>query len=509
MLPNMLDTKNRLILWARCLGIILYAVFVWDPHALSTEKNFGTTKGFADIVGPLTNVVVNISTSSTPKCATPIPLEDGYQPFESIDDFFLDLPRKNLSKRVNSLGSGIIIDPEGLIVTNYHVVRNAHENNGKIRVIFNTGKEYRAHVVGLDSRSDIALLKITSKKNEHFPYVRWNKKENIRVGDIVFAIGNPYGLNSTVTQGIVSAVKRGINTIEEGPTHVSDWIQTDAAVNIGNSGGGLFNMDGELVGLTTTILSSHGGNIGIAFAIPSNLVRWVVEQLRTQGKVRRGWLGVDVVDLDWEKSESVGLKASMKGAAVSKIISNSPAAQAGIRVGDIILKINELFIENARHLQKIITQLPIDRPFTLTLWRDNQSGQGKEHKLSVILRAIQDGNSKMGSIFAEKGRHSFKESIKILGLTLRSTQDPSLYNRSSGHYKIRGVLIEAVDPDKAVADKIQKGDIILQVGQMAVEEPKHVVHAIKALKQIGRPSALVLVHRQSTQMFVSLPLDEE
>ncbi|HKJ63641.1 MAG TPA: trypsin-like peptidase domain-containing protein, partial [Hyphomicrobiales bacterium] len=328
---------------AACLALLS------APQALAQIRGPASV---ADIADPLKAAVVNIATTQKLRDAQEIQPPDIPQdsPFEEFFDDFFNQEGRGGAQRASSLGSGFVIDPSGLIVTNYHVIEGADE----ITAIFTDGTKMKVvEVVGRDQKTDLALLKVKTKKS--LPFVKFGNSDDMRVGDWVMAIGNPFGLGGTVTVGVISATRRDIRS-----GAYDEFLQTDAAINRGNSGGPLFNMDGQVIGVNTAIISPTGGSIGIGFAVPSNSVIATLEQLKRYGETRRGWLGVRIQTVTDEIAESVGLD-SASGALIASITQDGPAAKAGIEVGDIILTFDGKDVTQMRDLAKIVAQTEIEK----------------------------------------------------------------------------------------------------------------------------------------------------
>ena len=341
------------------------------PAALSAQAPLaahapaGNGQGFVQVVKAVTPAVVNIvSTRTDQGTQSPHGLFD--DPFFRRffgEEFFrrFDEPRGGQGPRERGLGSGVIVQPNGIIVTNHHVVRKATE----IQVLLADRTTYPAELIGTDPKTDLAVLKIEA---ENLPTIPWANSDGLEVGEYVLAVGNPFGLNQTVTLGIVSAVGRARMGIAE----YEDFIQTDAAINPGNSGGALVNTRGELVGISTAIFSRSGGNMGIGFAVPSNMARAILDQLVSTGEVVRGWLGVSIQELTPKLAAQLGV-ADPKGVLVSDIIEGSPAEEAGLRRGDIIVRFDEKSIDDATQLKNVVAATEVGKRITVTLIRDEKT----------------------------------------------------------------------------------------------------------------------------------------
>lgn len=419
-----------------------------------------------------------------------------------LHDFFKNLPRdlgqggdNGRPKIVQAQGSGFVVSSDGYVVTNNHVIDGAT----KIQVAFDDGKnepvKYDAKLVGTDSRTDIALLKIQSDKT--FPAVKLSTKEP-RVGDWALAVGNPFGLGGTVTAGIVSALARDIGS---GPY---DYLQIDAAVNKGNSGGPTFNLDGDVLGVNTAIYSPSGGSVGIAFAVPAKTVDEVVKQLKNGGTVNRGWLGVKIQNVDDDTAASLGLKES-KGAMVSDVTPNGPAASAGLKAQDTILQVNGDKIADSRDLARKIAEFAPDTPVDVKIWRDNGERTVKV-KLGLFpanaeaaLRGDSgdEGDNNSGS---DQKKPSSVE-LSQLGLTLLPAR--------SGNGK-EGVAIAEVDPASDAAQKgLKVGDVILEVSGQVVGAPEDVASGVKKAQELKRGAVLLHIKSQDQKRFVAVQLKDK
>ncbi|MFH1158601.1 MAG: DegQ family serine endoprotease [Pseudomonadota bacterium] len=459
------------------------------------------TRDFADMAEKVIPTVVNVST--TMKIESPVrgelpPLPD-LPPGSPFEEFFKDFydqyqngnPPAN--EKASSLGSGFVIDAaNGYIVTNNHVIKDADE----IKVILNDNTSLDAVLVGTDEKTDIALLKIKSTK----PLVAavWGDSDTARVGSWVLAIGNPFGLGGTVTAGIVSARHRDINA---GP--YDEYIQTDASINRGNSGGPMFNMNGEVVGVNTAIFSPSGVSVGIGFAVPSNLAKGVVAQLVKYGKTKRGWLGVRIQEVTPEIAESLGLDKP-KGAMVSGVTEKGPAEKAGVKSGDVILKFDGHAIDKMRELPRLVADAEVGKKVSLTLWR-----KGREETVTVDLGQLEKAEET--GMIAEKKENGGKTDAKAvivesvgLGLSSLTEQLRSLYKIPG---TTNGVLISEVKKDSIAADKgLEAGDVIVEVDQQGVSTPEQVVEKIAAAEKAGRSSVLFFIARGEDMRFVALKL---
>jgi len=420
-------------------------------------------------------------------------------PFEEFFDEFFKNRRQGegggqtpnrTPRRVSSLGSGFIIDPSGIVVTNNHVISDADE----VHVILNDGTRLKAEIVGRDQKTDLALLRV--KPDKPLKSVKFGDSEKLRLGEWVVAIGNPFSLGGTVTAGIVSARNRDINS---GP--YDNYIQTDAAINRGNSGGPLFNLDGEVVGINTAIISPTGGSIGIGFAVPSKTALAVIDQLRNFGETRRGWLGVKIQPVTDDIAEALNIKPA-RGTLIAGIDDKGPAKAGGIETGDVVLKFDGKDVKDARDLQRIVADTPVDKDVEVVVVR-----KGKEEKKTVKIGRLEDGE-KQAALTPKKDAPEEKSVVqKSLGLQLSNLTD-TLRTRYKIKDTVKGVVITGVDANSAAADKrLSAGDVIVEVAQEAVATPDDLQKKIDALKKQGRKSALFLVANAEGELrFIALAL---
>jgi serine protease Do len=448
------------------------------------------TMSFADIVDRVKPAVVSVSTTNEVKVAdrsrgTPRPFEGipGLPDDHPLNELFKNLPNGGapLQQRPRqAAGSGFVVSPDGYIVTNNHVVDGAT----KVKVSFDDQEEIDAKIVGTDARTDIALLKIEPKKP--LTVVKFAEKTP-RVGEWVLAVGNPFGLGGTVTAGIVSALARNIG----GPY---DYMQIDAAVNHGNSGGPAFNLEGDVVGVNTAIFSPTGGNVGIAFAVPAETVKKVVAELEKGGAVSRGWLGVKIQNIDRDLAGSLGLKEP-KGAIISEVMADGPAAEAGLKVEDAILKVDSKEIEDSRDLARTIADLPAKSTVDVRVWRDKGEKTIKV-KLGTYPNTADVAEGKMEP--EDQEDDSGNVDLKQLGLTLKSA--------GAGE----GVVIADVDPNSDAAQKgLKEGDIILKAGNEKVSSPQDVVEALKKIQKDGLPAVMFHVKKNGDQtVLIAIPLNK-
>ena len=381
-----------------------------------------------------------------------------------------------IPRRVNSLGSGFIIDAAGLVVTNNHVIADADEVN----VILNDGSTLKAEVVGRDQKTDLALLKV--KPTKPLKAVKFGDSDKLRLGEWVIAIGNPFSLGGSVTAGIVSARNRDI---QSGP--YDNYIQTDAAINRGNSGGPLFNLNGEVIGVNTAIISPSGGSIGIGFAVPSKTVVPVIDQLREFKEVRRGWLGVRIQQVSDEIAESLSVKPA-RGALVAGIDEKGPAKPAGIEPGDVIVRFDGKDVKEMRDLPKIVADTPVGKDVEVVVIR-----KGKEEKMSVKLGRLED--EKQAALNNKQDATPDAKPVvkKALGLDLANLTD-ELRKKHNIKDKVKGVLITGVDANSPAAEKrLAPGMVIAEVQQQPVTNAAELQQRIEKLKKDGKKAAVLLV----------------
>ena len=443
----------------------------------------GTPDGFADLAERLSPAVVNISTAQTVEIEdSGLKFEKG-SPLERYNDFFGD---GGEGGRVNkSLGSGFVIDAAGYIVTNNHVIEDAD----LIEVSFPNGDNYSAKLVGRDPATDIALLKIDAGKD--IPFVPFGDDTKTRVGDWVIAIGNPFGYNGSVAAGIVSARSRNINA-----GSYDDFIQTDVAINKGNSGGPLFNMTGEVVGVNTAILSPTGGSVGISFSVPADLAKSVVAQLREFGETRRGTLGVNVQEVTANLAKSYGLKEP-KGALVRRVVDDSPADAAGLKRGDLLLSIGGKPIENNRLLYRLVAESKIGETVDIEYIRKKKrkTAKAKIEQLKEKVRAA-DGTK---SVDVEGDIEAVAMGISVEALT----EDVRRKHRIKD--EVEGVRVVSVNARSEASGKIMPGDIIEEVGFELVSSPDEFKEAVAEF-ETGESPVAVLVNQRGNYRFFSLSL---
>ncbi len=484
---------------AGLLGATSLATLTAFDHPTSAIAQTAITRapaeGFGDLVEKVMPAVVSVEAKLGVQTSANIQGDDdeesGPQQFSMPDlppdspfrQFFEQFPKRGFGgqpfefQRPRSggvaQGSGFFISDDGYVVTNNHVVKGASEVTVKV----SSDREYKAKIVGTDPKTDLALLKVDS--NERFSYVNFSAKAP-RVGDWVIAVGNPFGLGGTVTTGIVSA--RGRN-IGNGP--YDDFLQIDAPINRGNSGGPAFNLDGEVIGINTAIFSPSGGSIGIGFAIPAAEAVHVIEDLKDKGSVTRGWLGVQIQPITDEIADSAGLKQS-EGALVADVTANSPALKAGIRIGDAIVRLDGETVKDPSDLARRVARISPGKPAKVTVMRD-----GSERQVELTIGSMPTDQKEA------KAKPDAKEATPAkpkLGLTLEKSSD--------GH----GVVVAAVEPESPAASKgFRAGDVVLKVGNVDVNDPTALVAAIEQASKDGHKNVLLLVRSGERQRFVALP----
>jgi serine protease Do len=370
-------------------------------------------------------------------------------------------------------GSGFFISADGYVVTNNHVVQGGKE----ITVVRNDGSEMKATLVGRDPKTDLALIKV--KVDKAMPYVAFGDSDKLRVGDWVLAVGNPFGLGGTVTSGIVSARGREIGA---GP--YDDFLQIDASINRGNSGGPTFDVHGNVMGVNTAIYSPTGGSVGIGFAIPSNIAEKVIKQLRQDGKVTRGWLGVAIQPVDADMAASLSLDKP-KGALVAEVTPDSPAEKYGLQAGDVIVKVNGVTMEDVRAVSRTVADLKPDSTIKVGIWRS-----GKAKDIDVKIAAFPD---KLDEVASNDEAPADQATTQSLGLSLASSPD--------------GVTVQSVDQSSEAAEKgIRPGDIVLKISGRDVKTPTDIVDGVAAAKKADKSSVLLLLRAQDQQRFVALSI---
>ena len=469
------------------------------PAALAPR---GAPQSFADLAAKLQPAVVNISTRQrVPVRAQADPLEEFFRRFGFPDgnqgapggpggqggQGQQGGPR---TRETGSLGSGFIVSPDGYIVTNNHLIQSATGNGtvDEITVTMTNRKEYPARIVGRDTASDLALLKI---EGQNLPFVNWGDSQHARVGDWVLAIGNPYGLGGTVTAGIISALHRGIT----GAGAYDRYIQTDASINMGNSGGPMFDLNGNVIGINSALISPTGASVGIGLAIPAELAKPVIDSLRRGQRPERGYLGVGLQPLDENIAESLNLPKD-RGEIVRSVQPNEPAARAGIQQGDVILRVGGRDVNPDQTVSYLIANTPVGSKVPLDIIR---AGRRQTVTVAVGQRPTEEELAKQLGGDSDQSTNSDESPVtpgsSALGLSLQqlTPQITRTLNLPTG---ARGVVVTAVDPNSDASDKgLQRGDLIVSVNQQLVTSPAQVQAAVEAARRAGRTNVLLLVKR--------------
>ena len=442
----------------------------------STLKAY--TDSFADLVENLSPAVVSIASTTivtNNNSQNQMPQFPEGSPFdEFFKDYFDNERRNSPSQRpMTGLGSGFIIDKEGIIVTNNHVIEGADE----ITVIMSDQTEFTAELLGRDPKADLAVLKIEPGQNE-LTAVQWGDSDLMRVGDWSIAIGNPLGLGGTVTAGIISAISRDLR----GSSPYVKFLQTDASINRGNSGGPLFNVEGKVIGINTAIISQTGGSIGLGFAIPSNSAKKIVQQLKDFGRTKRGWLGVQIQPVSKDFAESLGLE-NEKGAFVSNVNPKGPSKKAGIEDGDVILKFNDIEIVKMTDLPRVVAESDVGSIAKVEIWRKN-----KKIIIEVELGELPE-QTYVNKKPQKKENQTQEKIIKSLGITIKDNTDSV------------GVIVKKIDADEI---NIQEGDVILEVNRESVESLNSFITLVEKYEKTGRSSLLLKIKRDEETSWVTI-----
>lgn len=485
---KILSNQNNSIQVRYFLTLIIGVAFVMAQTMMAHAR--GAPESFADLAESVSPAVVNITTSTAvaassgdqPTLPEGSPLEDLFKDFLDRQD---GQPRQ---RRASALGSGFIISADGYIVTNNHVIEDADE----VVVEFFNGGELEATVIGKDPKTDIALLKVES--DEPLPFVNFGDSDIARVGDWVMAMGNPLGQGFSISAGIISARNRSLRGTYD------DFIQTDAAINRGNSGGPLFNMDGEVIGVNTAILSPNGGgSIGIGFSMSSAVVSRVVSQLQEFGETRRGWLGVRIQDVGADEADALGLD-DVAGALVTDV-PDGPAMDAGMLQGDVIVTFDGQHVADTRELVRIVGRAPVGKAVRVVVFRD-----GKTQTLKVVLGRREDAEAET-IVPAVVSPADEPEDLNALGMTLQ-TLSVELREQLGLDDKAEGVVVMTVDETSQAYEKgLRAGDLIAEAGQQKINGYDEFTKRLEQARDAGRKSILLLVRRNGEPRFVALALD--
>lgn len=479
----------------------------------STVK-FDLSQGFSSVAEKVIPGVVNVSTTqvvegrdrgSVPQFAPGTPLDDFFK------DFFdqMDKPR-----RVQSLGSGFVVKvgvKDGVniayIVTNYHVIADAK----KITVILYDNSELEATLQGMDDRTDLAVLKVNldslPEEKRKIATLEWGDSHKSKVGDWVLAVGNPFGLGSTVTSGILSNISRNIN-LKPNPRsrvseYVEDFMQHDASINMGNSGGPLIDLDGNVIGINTAIFSPSGGNVGIGFAIPASLASETVQQLIEFGRTKRGWLGVRIQNVSDDMAESYGLPKA-RGAIVASLTSKGPAAEAGIEPGDIILEFDGKEINEKNRLSRVVGETEVGKSVKVKLWR-----KGKEVIVNTKLGEFETSTDSSTSEPTKGAKNPSAELIEVLGLKI-SKLTASLSQQYQVPENVEGVVVVSISADSTAATTgVRPGDVIVEANQVQVLEPEQFSKQVEEAKKLNRKNITLLINRRGEMIFFTVKLEDD
>ncbi|MFV0513360.1 MAG: DegQ family serine endoprotease [Jhaorihella sp.] len=479
--------RDRAATHARALWLGLLATLILLAQAAIAQAR---PDSFAPLAEKISPAVVNITTTTLVEGRTgPQGIVPEGSPFE---DFFRDFQDRNdhgnRPRRSNALGSGFVISEDGYVVTNNHVIEGADE----ISIEFFSGEELPAEVVGTDPNTDIALLKV--KTDAPLPFVSFGNSDTAKVGDWVLAMGNPLGQGFSVSAGIVSARNRALSGTYD------DYIQTDAAINRGNSGGPLFNMDGEVVGVNTAILSPNGGSIGIGFSMASNVVGRVVEQLKEFGETRRGWLGVRIQDVTDDVAEAIGLD-KVSGALVTDV-PEGPSREAGLKSGDVILSFDGVDVKDTRALVRQVGNTAVGKTVRVLVFRD-----GRTETLKVTLGRREEAERAVPAAMNGKDQPGVTEK-EVLGLTLTPLTD-GMRSEMGLSDDLEGLVVLKVDESTQAYEKgLRAGDVITEAGQQKVTALSDLSDRIDEAKEAGRKSLLLLVRRGGEPRFVALGLED-
>ena len=464
----------------KTLIITIILIVSFSKNSISKE----IPASFADLAEKLMPSVVNISTTTTVTTqSNPFPFQ--FPPGSPFEDMFKEFGAPQ-ERKSSALGSGFIIDEKGIVITNNHVIQDAED----IIVRFNDEKEFNAQVIGADPLSDIAVLQLDTK--EKFKPVKFGNSDKARIGDWVIAIGNPFGFGGTVTSGIISARNRSL-----GLTRYEDYIQTDASINSGNSGGPLFDMNGDVIGINTAILG-RSGSIGIGFAIPSNSAKIVIDQLVEFGETKRGWLGVRIQDVTKEIAEVENLDKP-RGALVASVASNSPSEKAGVKAGDIILEFDGKQIQEMKQLPAIVAKTKVGKKVNVKIWRNK-----KEIEKNIILGRLETSEDFKVS---EKNPPLKETSIENLKITVREITKDDIKSRNLPN-QTSGLVITQIENDSPLNGSIEANSIIVEAQKKKIRKVNDLDQVVKqVLKSNQKTILLVIYNSQNQRRYIGIKLD--
>jgi serine protease Do len=466
------------------------------PAPLQNEAVNETTAAlpnFADMIETVSPAVVNISTKTTmarqSSRGQSMPQFPPGSPMQEFFEHFFEgrpggTPNFGSRRAMQALGSGFIVDPSGYVVTNNHVIDGADE----VTVVLGDGARYEAQLQGSDPKTDLALLKIEA--DEPLPYVAFGDSKGARAGDWIVAIGNPFGLGGTATTGIISARGRDIHS-----SAFDDYIQVDAPINQGNSGGPLFDVSGRVIGVNTAIFSPNGGNVGIGFAIPATIAKSVIDELKENGRIERGWLGVVIQPVTEDIAASLGLSDS-KGTLVADVMPNSPAAKAGIQPGDVLTRFNGEELTRNKQLPWLVANTEANQQIKVDIMR-----QGKSRTLDVTIAATPDEEATVAQAANEKDQSTGKLGLALAPITPEAKQRFQLAEET------QGAVIVGVRPGSPAEEQgLRVGDVISMVGQTVVQTPQEVVDKVQEASKAERETVLLRVARGGQEQFITLDL---
>ena len=470
-------------IYRRVVNFSLILILLVLPTSFAQSKN--TPNSFADLAEKLMPSVVNIASTQTIK-TTSNPFKNfKFPPGSPFEDMFKDFDRPT-ERKATALGSGFIIDKKGIVVTNNHVIQDAKD----IIIRVNGDKEFKAKVIGKDPLSDIAVLQLETK--EKFIPVKFGDSDKARIGDWVIAIGNPFGLGGTVTSGIISARNRSI-----GLSRYEDYIQTDASINQGNSGGPLFDMNGNVIGINTAILGRNG-SIGIGFSIPSNSAKIVIDQLIEFGETKRGWLGVRIQDVTKEIADVEKLDKP-RGALVASVADNSPSDKAGVKAGDIILEFNGEKIEEMKQLPIIVARTEVGKKVKVKIWRNKKE----------IIKTITLGRLETSQDFkvAEKGTSSKELEIKDLKITIRKLTKEDIKSRNLPN-QTSGLIVTKIENDSPLINSLEINSIILEAQKKKIRNANDLNQVVNQVLNSNQKTILLVIYNsQNQRRYIGVKLD--